>query len=224
MAQKILIIDDESDIRDILQYNLENEGYATDSAKSAEDALEKIEKENFALLLLDVMMGETSGFKMADILRKQGNQTPIIFLTAKNTENDMLTGFSIGADDYIRKPFSIKEVIARVKSVLKRSETEKQKQEIALGSLIISLDAKTASIDGSRIGLTKTEFNILSLLAQHRGRIFSRSEILDYAWEEGGVVLDRTVDVHIGRLRKKLALYGKCIMNRSGYGYCFEEP
>ena len=219
---KILIVDDEADIREILQFNLENEGFAVEVTDSAEKALQMLSAP-FQLILLDVMMGGMSGFKMADALRKMGNQTPIIFLTAKDTENDLLTGFSLGGDDYISKPFSIKEVIVRIKSVLRRTKTEKQKNELIFDTLIINLDAKTAAVDDVLLDLTKTEFNILALLSANEGRTFSRSEILNRAWTETAIVLDRTVDVHIARLRKKLGKYGELIENRSGYGYWFKS-
>jgi len=219
----ILIVDDEIDIREILQFNLENEGYKIDLAESAEEALIKLAPAH-KLILLDVMMGGISGFKMADQLRKSGNNIPIIFLTAKDTENDMLTGFSIGADDYISKPFSIKEVIARVKSVLKRSEIQvdmKSKNILNIDTLEIDLNMKTVKVNGIVIELTKTEFNILTLLVKNAGTTFSRSDILNKAWEGDGIVLERTVDVHIARLRKKIGRYGDNIINRTGYGYNF---
>lgn len=219
----ILIVDDEIDIREILQFNLENEGYQIDLADSAEEAMKKLRPDH-QLILLDVMMGGVSGFKMADQLRKTGNEIPIIFLTARDTENDMLTGFSIGGDDYIAKPFSIKEVIARVKSVLKRSELKHiaaAEDGLSFGNLKIDMKLKTVTIDGQLIDLTKTEFNILVLLAKNTEKTFSRSEILSKAWDGDGVVLDRTVDVHIARLRKKIGKYGENIVNRTGYGYNF---
>lgn len=221
----ILIVDDEEDIREILQFNLENESFIVDTAESAEQA-QKILSPKHSLVLLDVMMGGISGYKFADQLRKAGNTTPIIFLTAKGTENDMLTGFSLGADDYISKPFSIKEVIARVKSVIRRSASNNQSTEaenniLEKESLRIDLAAKTVQMDGIELSLTKTEFNILTLLLQHEGRVFSRSEILDKAWKEEGIVLERTVDVHIARLRKKIGRYGDAIINRTGHGYLF---
>ncbi|MDR0830081.1 MAG: response regulator transcription factor [Prevotellaceae bacterium] len=222
MKTKILIIDDEPDIREILQFNLENEGYEISLADSAETALKMLDSQHFDLLLLDVMMGGMSGFKMADKMRKDGNLTPIIFITAKNTENDMLTGFSTGADDFIRKPFSIREVIARVKSVLRRAEKIEQKPPIVFEKLVIDLEAKTASIDGALLDLTKTEFNILTVLVEKAGRTFTREEILDRAWNGDSIVLERTVDVHIARLRKKLGGYGEHIENRTGYGYRFK--
>lgn len=219
----ILIVDDEVDIREILQFNLENEGYKIDLAESAEEAIKKLTPDH-KLILLDVMMGGISGFKMADQLRKSGNYTPIIFLTAKDTENDMLTGFSIGGDDYISKPFSIKEVIARVKTVLKRTALPVQTNRgdtLSIGSLNIDMDMKTVSVSGKPIELTKTEFNILTLLVKNTGKVFSRSDILAKAWEGDGIVLERTVDVHIARLRKKIGVYGDHIVNRTGYGYNF---
>lgn len=219
----IFIVDDEPDIREILQFNLENEGYKVDLAESAEEALSKLTPE-YRLILLDVMMGGISGFKMADQLRKSGNQTPIIFLTAKDTENHMLTGFSIGGDDYISKPFSIKEVIARIKSVLKRSEQQLQKEKgnvLKVDTLEIDLDRKTVKVDDELIDLTKTEYNILVLLAKNQGVTFTRSDILERAWQGDGIVLERTVDVHIARLRKKIGRYGDAIINRTGYGYNF---
>lgn len=219
----ILIVDDEVDIREILQFNLENEGYKIDLAESAEEATKKLRPDH-RLILLDVMMGGISGFKMADQLRKSGNYTPIIFLTAKDTENDMLTGFSIGGDDYISKPFSIKEVIARVKTVLKRTALPAQTTQgdiLSIGNLSIDMDMKTVSVSGKPIELTKTEFNILTLLVKNTGKVFSRSDILAKAWEGDGIVLERTVDVHIARLRKKIGVYGDHIVNRTGYGYNF---
>jgi DNA-binding response OmpR family regulator len=222
----ILIVDDELDIREILQFNLQNEGYDIDLAESAEQAA-KILSPKHKLILLDVMMGGISGFKFADQMRKDGINTPIIFLTAKNTENDMLTGFSIGGDDYIPKPFSIKEVIARVRSVLKRTtrhSTEVQENIISVNTLEINMDTKIVYIDNKPIELTKTEFNILVLLIQNAGKIFSRADILDKAWKDDGIVLERTVDVHIARLRKKVGIYGDYIINRTGYGYVFNMP
>ncbi|SBV92802.1 response regulator transcription factor [uncultured Dysgonomonas sp.] len=219
----ILIVDDEPDIREILQFNLQNEGYDIDLAESAEQAAKMLTPKH-RLILLDVMMGGISGFKFADQLRKDGNNIPIIFLTAKDTENDMLTGFSIGGDDYISKPFSIKEVVARVRSVLKRTENQNSaanKNILTVNNLEIDFDTKTVSVDKEVVELTKTEFNILVLLVQNTGRIFSRTDILDKAWKDDGIVLERTVDVHIARLRKKIGTYGDYIVNRTGYGYTF---
>lgn len=223
----LLIVDDEADIRDILEFNLSSEGFDLDMAESAEQALVKISNNEYSLVLLDVMMSGISGFRMAEQLRKSGNSTPIIFLTAKDTENDMLTGFSTGADDYISKPFSIKEVIARIKSVLKRTETQSVPSEaenvIKVNNLIVTLDAKTVYIDNKVLNLTKTEYNILLLFIKNEGKLFSREDILNKVWHKGEVVVERTVDVHITRLRKKLEHYGECIINRKGYGYSFNS-
>ena len=223
--QRILVVDDEEDLREILKFNLESEGYLVDTAPSAEEAL-KMLTEEYDLILLDVMMGGMSGFKMAEKLRIDfHNSTPIIFLTAKDTENDMLTGFNIGGDDYISKPFSIKEVTARVKAVLKRTgslNAANKKQVIDIGEMHIDLSTKCVSIHDRLIPITKKEFEILNMLAQSPGKIFSREDILNKVWSDDSYVLERTVDVHITRLRKKLGEQGKHIANRSGYGYCVE--
>jgi DNA-binding response OmpR family regulator len=224
---KLLIVDDEEDIREILQFNLENEGFIVDTASSGEEALEKLTPEH-KLILLDVMMGGISGFHVAERLRKNGIQTPIIFLTARGTENDLLTGFSVGADDYIPKPFSIKEVIARVKAITKRDyetfpDTDKTQDVIVTGDLKLNLISKEFEIKGENILLTKKEFDILSLLMQNPQRVFSREEILENVWNNETYVLERTVDVHVARLRKKLNEYGATITNRSGHGYVFDD-
>lgn len=222
---KILVVDDEEDLCEILQFNLESEGFAVDTANSAEEAL-KILKNDHELILLDVMMEGMSGFKMAEKVRKDLHKDiPIIFLTAKDTENDMLTGFSLGGDDYISKPFSIKEVTARVKAVLKRTghhEVPVKPMLIEIGELSIDLTAKNVFLNHQPLQLTKKEFEILCMLAKAPNRIFSREDILGNVWQEDGYVLERTVDVHITRLRKKLGDFGKHVVNRSGYGYCLE--
>lgn len=223
---RILVVDDEEDICEILQFNLENEGYQVDTAHSAEEAL-KLKIADYDLLLLDVMMGEISGFRMASMLKKEKATAgiPIIFITAKDTENDTVTGFNLGADDYISKPFSLREVSARVKAVLRRTRQDPPKEQpsqLAYRSLRVDLDQKRTSIDGEEVALTKKEFEILRLLLQHRGHVFSREEILNSVWSDEVYVLDRTIDVNITRLRKKIGEYGKCIVTRLGYGYCFE--
>lgn len=223
---RILIVDDEEDLCEILKFNLENEGYEADTANSAEEAL-RMDIGSYHLILLDVMMGEISGFKMASMLKKDKKTAaiPIIFITAKDTENDTMTGFNLGADDYISKPFSLREVIARVKAVLRRTAADSagaSARTIAYESLVIDAGRKKASVDGKETPLTKKEFEILSLLLQNKGRVFSREEILDRVWTDEVYVLDRTVDVNITRLRKKIGKYGKNIVTRLGYGYCFE--
>ena len=225
MKPKILIVDDEPDICEILSFNLSNEGWIVDYAYSAEEALETLTPEH-SLILLDIMMEGMSGYKMAEKIRKDKNNIPIIFLTAKRTENDMLTGFSVGADDYISKPFSIKEVIARVKAILKRSKVKKQEVEdsstvLEFDNLKIDLESKELFIDNNIIALTKTEFEILALLASNPSRVFSREDIIGVVWLETPYITERTVDVHITRLRKKMKEYGQFITSRSGYGYRF---
>ena len=223
---RILVVDDEEDLCEILKFNLENEGYQVDTATSAEEAL-KMDLPQYHLLLLDVMMGEISGFRMANMLKKEKETThiPIIFITAKDTENDTITGFNIGADDYISKPFSIREVMVRVKAVLRRTASStptKDEETLAYKGLTINFSKKKVRIDGNEISLTKKEFEILTLLLQNKGRVFSREDILAKVWQEEVFVLDRTIDVNITRLRKKLGEYGKYIVTRLGYGYCFE--
>ena len=223
---RILVVDDEEDLCEILKFNLENEGFEVDTANSAEEAL-KMDISSYNLLLLDVMMGEISGFKMANMLKKnkKTDKVPIIFITAKDTENDTVTGFNLGADDYISKPFSLREVIARVKAVLRRTttaETEQAPERLVYQSLVIDITKKKVSIDGEEVPLTKKEFEILFLLLQNKGRVFSREDILSRIWSDEVYVLDRTIDVNITRLRKKIGTYGKRIVTRLGYGYCFE--
>lgn len=223
---KILVVDDEEDLCEILKFNLEIEGYEVDTAFSAEEAL-KMDIPSYQLLLLDVMMGEISGFKLASILRKNEKTAgiPIMFLTAKDTENDMLTGFNLGADDYISKPFSIRQVVARVKAVLRRTtDKDKAQDSERLEYETLSLDTKRikAFVDGQEVPLTKKEFEILKLLLENKGNVFSREEILSRIWKDEVYVLDRTIDVNITRLRKKIGPYGKNIVTRLGFGYCFE--
>lgn len=223
---RILVVDDEEDLCEILKFNLENEGYEIDTANSAEEAL-KMDISSYDLLLLDVMMGEISGFKMANILKKDRKTAniPIIFITAKDTENDTITGFNLGADDYISKPFSLREVTARVKAVLRRTKQEEVAalpEQLVYKSLVLDIVKKKVSIDGVEAPLTKKEFEILLLLLQNKGRVFSREDILHRIWSDEVYVLDRTIDVNITRLRKKIGAYGKCIVTRLGYGYCFE--
>lgn len=223
---RILVVDDEEDLCEILKFNLENEGYWVDTANSAEEAL-KMDLSQYHLLLLDVMMGEISGFRMANMLKKNKDtaQIPIIFVTAKDTENDTITGFNLGADDYISKPFSIREVIVRIKAVLRRtasSSPSKTEDLLEYKGLSLNVSQKKVCINGTEISLTKKEFEILLLFLQNKGRVFSREDILAKVWQDEVFVLDRTIDVNITRLRKKIGAYGKRIVTRLGYGYCFE--
>lgn len=222
MAYKILVVDDEADLREILQCNLENAGYEVDTAESAEQAFTKLTPEH-DLILLDVMLGGMSGFKMAEKLRKdRKNRIPIIFLTAKDTENDLLTGFSSGGDDYIAKPFSVHEVLARINAVLRRTIPADTPRELHISDITIDYGRKTVKVDGDEIPLSPREFGILNILAKQPGRVYSRDEILREVWPENNYVLDRTVDVHIARVRRKLGKAGYHIINRPGYGYCFD--
>lgn len=222
MEKKILIVDDEDGIREILQFNLENAGFNIECASSAEEALEILSNDH-CLILLDVMMSGMSGFQMAELLRKEkNNQIPIIFLTAKTDQNDLLTGFSAGGDDYIPKPFSINEVIARVRAVLKRTERTVEKNDfIEAGAVRIDVVKKSVFVDGQPVTFSKKEFEVLTLLASNPGHIYSREDIISELWKDAPYVLDRTVDVHIARIRSKLGTYKNYIVNRTGYGYIF---
>ena len=223
---RILVVDDEEDLCEILQFNLETEGYAVDVAYSAEEALAK-DLSVYHLLLLDVMMGEISGFRMARTVREnpRTEHIPIVFLTAKDSENDRLTGFSLGADDYINKPFSIREVIARIKAVIRRVESKKEKEveSISFETLEIQLNNKKVLVDNNEVPFTKKEYEILKLFLENKNRLFTRDEILVRVWSNEVIVLDRTIDVNITRLRKKIGRYEKNIVTRLGYGYCFED-
>lgn len=220
MAARILIVDDERDICEILQFNLASEGYEVDCANSAEEALEKLTPD-YALILLDVMMGEMSGFRLAEHIRKSENPIPIIFITARDKENDMLTAFSVGGDDYIAKPFSIKEVIARVKALLKRVRQTRpiDTSHTTVGELSLDKESKEVKLHGQLLSLTRKEYEILQLLLLQPGRFFTREEILDRIWPGDSFVTDRTVDVHIFRIRKKLGEYALHLDSKPGYGY-----
>lgn len=225
--KRILVVDDEQDLCEILSFNLETEGYYVDTANSAEEALE-MDVPSYHLLLLDVMMGGMSGFQMAKKLKENPvtANIPIIFLTARDTENDTVTGFNLGADDYISKPFSIREVMVRIRAVLRRTAeqngTAEEPTTIGYQGLLLNLDKKTVSIDGENVPFTKTEFELLHLLLEEKGRVFSRQELIDRVWPKDVMVLDRTVDVNITRMRKKVGRFAKCIVTRLGFGYYFD--
>ena len=232
---RILVVDDEEDIRSILQYNLNKAGYTADTAASAEEALFEM-RNSYHLLLLDIMMDGISGLKMAQLLRDDyNNNVPIIFISALDTESDIISGFNGGGDDYIAKPFSIKEVLARVNAVLNRTynnphnkeanaQVKKEEKEdttiFVHKELKIEYDKKRVYVNDQEVALTKKENEILILLAQNPNKLFSRDDILQLVWKEESYVLERTVDVHIARLRKKIGSCGEWIINRSGYGYC----
>ena len=227
---RILVVDDEESLCEILKFNLEREGYEVLTALSAEEAL-TLDLDKLDLIILDVMMGELSGFGMAKILRKRRDTAtlPIIFCTARDTEADKIEGLDIGADDYIAKPFSVAEVMARVRSVLRRSQhqskptTEDSESVIRFEELVVNLLKKRCTISGEEISLTRKEFDILVLLLSNIGSILSREQIMKRVWSDEVVVLDRTIDVNITRMRKKLGKYGNHIITRTGYGYGFEE-
>ena len=222
--QKILIVDDEKDLCEILEFNLESEGYTIDVAYSGEDALKK-PLEEYDLILLDVMMSGITGFKVANVIRKEKKlEMPIIFLTAKTDENDILTGFNVGADDYISKPFSIKEIIARIKAILKRGiKTAKEESQIVFKDLKLNTKKKEITIQGEIINLTRKEYEILHLLIKNMGQYISRDEILKNIWNYDVIVTDRNVDVNIARMRKKIGEYSGNIKGKTGYGYCFSN-
>ena len=224
---RILVVDDEQDLCEILKFNLETEGYEVETANSAEEAI-VLDIPSYDLLLLDVMMGEMSGFALAKKLKtdERTSNIPIIFLTARDTENDTVTGFNLGADDYISKPFSIREVLVRIRAVLRRTTPQQEeggKNILKFQGLVLDLDKKTVTIEGKPVAFTKTEFEILHTLLDERGRVFSRQELINRVWPSDVLVLDRTVDVNITRLRKKIGPFAKCIVTRLGFGYLFEE-
>lgn len=228
--KRILVVDDERDLCEIMLFNLHEAGYQTEAAYSAEEALQQIENgklsnsKSFDLLLLDVMMPGMSGYELAEHLKKdeQTQHIPIIFLTAKDTEDDTLRGFALGADDYVTKPFSVREVMARVKAVLSRGRSKVGKQVVFEG-LTISTENKHVTIDDKPISLTRTEYDILLLLLEHKGQVFNRKQLLEKVWPQDVIVTERTVDVNIARLRKKLGRYAPCLISRTGFGYSFEE-
>lgn len=229
---RILVVDDEVDLCEILRFNLENEGYSVDVSHSAEEALKR-ELSAYHLLLLDVMMGEISGYNLAAKLKREEPTAhiPIIFLTARDTENDKLTGFNIGAEDYISKPFSVREVLMRVKVVLRRIKLSEENndsqsllnEEVTYEDLRLNAEGKQCFIDNRPISLTRKEFDILVVLLNSIDRVVSREELLDSVWKEEAFVLDRTIDVNIARLRKKIEKYGSHIVAKTGFGYCFRS-
>ena len=222
--KRLLVVDDEQALCEILQFNLQANGYEVETANSAEEAV-GMRIDRFDRLLLDVMMDGMSGFELAKKLRAEGLSLPIIFLTAKDGEDDRVKGLEIGGDDYIAKPFAIREVLARIAAVLRRSTTQPTSlpgNSLQFEQLIIDLDSKIVTINGEDMAFTKTEFELLSLLMENRGRVFSRQELINRAWPNDVIVSDRTVDVNITRLRKKIGPYADCIATRMGFGYYFK--
>lgn len=226
-TERILVVDDEETLCEVLRLNLENEGYDVDIALSAEDAL-KLDIRQYSLILLDIMMGEISGIRFAKMLKSDVGTAgiPIIFCTARDSEDDMVKGLNLGADDYITKPYTIRNVIARVKSVLRRTFGQKiadKHNRLAVDGLILDLDLKTCSVDGNEVNLTKKEFELLAFLITNKGKICSRDQILANVWSDEVIVLDRTIDVNITRIRQKIGEYGACIITRAGFGYGFRN-
>ena len=223
---RILVVDDEEILCEVMKFNLENEGYDVDVAESAEQAL-SMDLTKYHLILLDIMMGEISGIKMAKMLKKNPltAQIPIIFCTAKDSDDDMVMGLDLGADDYITKPYNIRNIIARIKSVLRRTyksySDKEDTQRYVIEGLVIDMSLMRCTVDDEEVKLAKKEFELLVFLVSHRGRIYSREELLDRVWKGETIVLDRTIDVNITRLRQKIGKYGKYIITRSGYGYGF---
>src|SRR5665647_195466 len=221
--KKILAVDDEEDILEILSFNLAGEGYVVDTATSAEEAMRK-NLFSYDLFILDVMMGAMSGFHLAEKIRKELNlTTPVIFLTARDTDNDKITGFNLGADDYMAKPFSVRELMARVRAIIRRSSPSQVKTETTSGDFIIDTDNKQIVSDGKVLELTRKEYDVLALFLRNTGKLFPRTEILTRIWGNDVIVTDRTVDVTIARIRRKLGGKGGMIKNKSGYGYYFSD-
>ena len=230
-SERILIVDDEETLCEVLKINLENEGYDVDIAFSAEQAL-TLDLQQYSLILLDIMMGEISGIKMAKMMKANvaTADIPIIFCTARDSEDDMIMGLNIGADDYIMKPYTIRNVIARVKSVLRRTSNLKSNNTapeppkvLQIEGLLLDLEFKRCIVDGVEVKLVKKEFELLVYLVTNRGKILSREQILSHVWSDEVVVLNRTIDVNITRVRSKIGKYGSYIVTRSGFGYGFQD-
>lgn len=226
--KRILVVDDEESLCATLAFNLELEGYSADIAYSAEQALAK-DLASYDLIMLDIMMGDISGFQLARILKANPGTAhiPIIFCTAKDTEEDMINGLDLGADDYIMKPYSLRTVLARIRTVLRRSSSAQheavQEEHVSYKGLVLLAGKKCCMVDGTEVKMPRKEYEILRKLLTGRGHIFSRDEILKGIWPDGAIVLDRVVDVNITRIRQKIGIYGKNIVTRSGYGYGFIE-
>ena len=220
---KILLCEDDENLGMLLREYLQAKGYNAELCVDGEAGYKAFLKTKFDICVLDVMMPKKDGFTLAQEIRQANAEMPIIFLTAKDTEEDMLEGFLLGADDYIAKPFSIKEVLARVKAVLGRtSSAETSPETLCYEGLCIHLRRKVVTMDGKEVNITRTEFELLLLLLQEQGHVFSRQQLIERVWPKDVIVTDRTVDVNITRLRKKIGHYANHIVTRQGYGYCFE--
>lgn len=229
-AKRILIVDDEDTLCETLAFNFRAAGYEAVTAMSAEEAL-GLDIAAFDLVLLDIMMGDISGIQLARIMKSNAAtaHVPIIFCTARDTEDDMIAGLDLGADDYITKPYSLKALMARVRTVLRRTARAGAPAEaglpaaVSFGGLVMHPESKVCTVDGREVAMPRKEFEILLKLLTHRGRVFSRAELLREIWPDEVVVLDRVVDVNITRIRQKIGAYGKNIVTRSGYGYGFMD-
>lgn len=226
MSKRILVVDDEDTLCEALRFNLEAEGYEVSITHSAEEVL-AMDVSPYDLILLDIMMGDISGTQLAKILKSNPATAsiPIIFCTAKDTEDDMIDGLELGADDYIMKPYSLRNVLARVKTVLRRTTSatvsERDPDKVTYEGLTIIPSRKICMVDGDEVKLPRKEFEILLKLVSHVGRVFTREELLNEIWPDEVVVLDRVVDVNVTRIRQKIGRYGSLIKSRSGYGYGF---
>ena len=227
MSQKILIIEDEPDIRKTLEYNISREGYKVVSASSLSEGKEQINSSDFSLILLDLMLPDGSGLDLCREIKsdKDKSSTPIIILTAKDDEVDKVVGFELGADDYVTKPFSIRELILRIKAILKRGESKKETLEVQrqFGELTMDIDSHEVFVNNEQIILTALEFRLLRQLVDRRGRVQSRDQLLSDVWGYSSEVTTRTVDTHIKRLREKLGTMGKYVQTIRGVGYKFSR-
>lgn len=228
-TKRILVVDDEETLCDTLAFNLVAEGYEVDTAYSAEQAL-SLNLSTYDLALLDIMMGEISGIQLARIMKSNPAtaSVSIIFCTAKDSEEDMIKGLDLGADDYIMKPYSLKAVLARIRTVLRRTSVSqpsvpKDTDRYSYKGLVLSARNRICTVDGNEVKMPKKEFEILLKLLSNIGQVFTRQQLLRDIWTDEVVVLDRVVDVNITRIRQKIGSYGKNIVTRSGYGYGFIE-
>ena len=224
IKDRVLVIEDDKSIRNFMKTILEANNYEVIMAVNGAEAYSMITSQCPDVVILDLGLPDMDGMKILKSVREWSGM-PILVVSARSHERDKVEALDLGADDYISKPFSLREVIARVKAVLRRTqqgEQERAPEQISYKTLVIDIVKKKVSIDGEEAPLTKKEFEILLLLLQSKGRVFSREDILARIWSDEVYVLDRTIDVNITRLRKKIGIYGKCIVTRLGYGYCFE--
>ncbi len=223
----ILVVEDEEDIRELVRYNLARAGYACICVESGAEALDEFRKELPALVLLDLMLPGIDGFEVCAMLKNDPRtaRVPIVMLTARSSERDIIRGLELGADDYVTKPFSPKVLVARVGAVLRRQaqEDEGESAPVRAGDLVLRPDQRGVSLDGLAIDLTRSEFDLLWLLARRPGRVFTRAQVVDTLHGPGYPVTDRSVDVHVVSLRKKLGAHGERIETVRGVGYRFRE-